>query len=759
MEKWLSEMLIGRGINTPEKAERYLHPTLDRLYDPFLMQDMEKAVQLIREALKKGERIQIYGDYDTDGVCSSSILMETLSEMGARVDFYIPNRSEGYGLNEEAVKKIAQDHQMLITVDCGISNHAEVALAKKLGMCVIVTDHHQLPEKPVPADAILNPLMGSYPFPRLCGAGVALKLTQALLGMEAVERRIDLAALATVADIVPLVDENRIIVRSGMKKMETGDRPGLKAMMDLARIEGEVNAGHLGFRLVPRINAGGRLEDASQCVHLLLSRDSAEIKLISEHLEENNRIRQQMQQEITEIALKQIAETVDFFDDRIIVVMGDNWNPGVIGLAAGRICEMYHYPTIVLSNQGDRAVGSCRSIPGVNIFEMLGKCRDLFQKFGGHEQAAGLTMDPALVGELRRRMNLVIRESCDITSYIPFKEYDVELDFDAIDLDFIERLKVMEPTGFANPAPVFLTRDAVVQSMARVGSDMSHLKLTLMQHDRLRGGIAFGKGQLAEQDIRSADLIYVPQRNEYRGRVTPQVMVQEIRDHEAAGSRKPLDVALSGVRMMDALAGLSEQPEMMPVKAGSMTLERLVRTPAPFGTLIIALSEGEARRISRETGLEVSLGRIPDPRPFSQILLMPSLEDLQDVWHRVVLAGSLPGLMEAVAARCPRAEAYALTTAGDASSVFRISEEEIRRLFVALRQSPGDTPESLAMRAGLSQIQTMLGLRVYEQAGLIALHEGGRAEMLPLRAPAPGQKKAYSLSDSRLYRYLRALDA
>ena len=272
--KWLSQLLWLRGIDTPEKARRFLAPELSQLHDPYLMQDMDKAVNLLKKAVRLEHPICIYGDYDVDGVCASSILYETLKGMGAKVRYYIPNRhGEGYGLNLDAVEAIARDTKLLLTVDCGITNIREVERAKALGLTVIVTDHHQLGEEKCPAHAVLNPLLGDYPFRRLCGAGVAFKLGMALIGLENMLPLLPLAALATVADIVPLVDENRVIVKFGLDRMPSDPRPGLRALLKDAGIEDSVTAGQAGFRLAPRLNAGGRLEDALQGVVLMTTQD------------------------------------------------------------------------------------------------------------------------------------------------------------------------------------------------------------------------------------------------------------------------------------------------------------------------------------------------------------------------------------------------------------------------------------------------------------------------------------------------------
>ena len=529
---WESELLRGRGIDTPEKAEKFLHPRMEDLRDPSLMPGMDSAVKLIRAAILRGDLILVYGDYDVDGVSAVTVLLETLIEEGAKASFRIPLRhSEGYGLNEQAVREIAAEYQMMITVDCGIANVKEVRLAKELGMTVIVTDHHEIPEELPPADAILDPLLG-YPFPRLCGAGVALKMTQAMQGMAGVEKRIEIAALATVADIVPLVDENRVIVREGMRRMENTRRPGLRALMENAKVTFPMRSDDIGFRLGPRINAAGRLEDAAQGVRMLMTADPAEGKRIADHLEENNRKRQENEQQILREAMESFPVQVNLRRDRVIILEGEEWNTGLIGLAAGKICEKYHHPTIVLSRQGDKAVGSCRSIPGVNIWEMLNLCGDLFLRFGGHEQAAGLTIPVEKIPELRERLNDAIRAKCDDRCFIPVKEYDSEMPLSQVTLETVEALEALEPTGCGNPAPVFLCRGAEVQEVRRVGKDRSHLKLSLLQGNALRDGIGFGLGDAADQGMSLVDALYSPGRNEFNGRVTAQMQVQAIRPAE-----------------------------------------------------------------------------------------------------------------------------------------------------------------------------------------------------------------------------------
>ena len=533
LPEWESELLWSRGIDTPEKAAKFLNPAPEDLHDPLLMQDMEKAVTLIRMAIRRGDSILVYGDYDVDGISAVAILTETLQEEGAEVSYRIPDRhSEGYGLNEKAVREIAGKYRMLITVDCGISNVREVRLAKELGMCVIVTDHHEIPEELPPADAVLNPLLGNYPFRRLCGAGVALKICQAMRGMESVMKKMEIAALATVADIVPLTDENRVIVREGMARMEYTDRPGLRALAENARISFPMHADDIAFRLGPRLNAAGRLEDASQGVRVLTTADPEEAREIAGHLEENNRRRQENEQQILREAMECFPRQVNLERDRVVILEGEGWNTGLIGLAAGKLCERLHHPVIVLSRQGENAAGSCRSIPGINIWQMLNLCGDLFIRFGGHEQAAGLTIPTGKIPELRTRLNEAVRTHCDDRCFLPVREYDSEIPLKEVTLKLIQDLEALEPTGFGNPAPVFLCRNAFVQEARKVGRDQSHLKLTLAEDGAVRDGIGFGLGREADRLNGCVDALFRPARNEFNGKVTVQLQVQALQPPE-----------------------------------------------------------------------------------------------------------------------------------------------------------------------------------------------------------------------------------
>ncbi len=753
---WLSALLRARGVDTAEKAERFLYPSVTHLHDPFLMQGMDKAVRLIREAVAGEQPIIVYGDYDVDGVCATSIMLETLRELGAAPDFRIPSRhGEGYGLNCDAVREMASTHRLLITVDCGITNHEEVKLAKMLGMTVIVTDHHQLTDMASPADAVLNPLLGAYPFRRLCGAGVALKLTQALLGMDAVMRRIDLAALATVADIVPLIDENRIIVREGLRLMADSQRPGLIALMQVSDVHPPVNSGHVGFRLAPRLNAGGRLEDASQGVLLLTAPDSETADPIAMHLEKANQQRQAIEQEITQRAISMIGECVDFRNDRVIMIMGEGWNPGVIGLAAGRICEKYHFPTIVLTkNEEGIAVGSCRSIPGVNIHGMLTTCKDLFMRFGGHEQAAGLTMQAEFLPELRRRLNLAINENCDLRCYIPQKEYDLTLRLREVDLDMIDRLDLLQPTGYGNPNPMFLTRDAHLQQAIRVGKTRAHLKLMLLDGQALRDGIAFGKGELADEGLERVDVLFTPERNEFRGRITPQLMVESLTPAEGTAPLPEEDTLFFG--LLQEMIALASNHKQIPVNVEDITstgCRKLMQ--AGRGVLLIGHEREAAVRMLSEVPADTAIGTVKDGRAFNTVLMNPDIDRLTDIWTDIVLLDGdvLPGEAAWVAEKCPRARLHAMKANPAMKTLLgqlAMDDDTLRTLYKRVRMGGTMAASRLAADTGLTGPQALTGLMAFHQVRLV------EASLNPyaVRVLPPERCR---MDDSPLVRYLRGM--
>ena len=756
---WLSEILYNRGVDTEQKAQRFLRPLLSDLHDPFQMQDMDCAVRLIRDAAKNGDRVVVYGDYDVDGVCATTIMLETLRDLGIDASYYIPSRhAEGYGLNRQAVSRLSGDFRLLITVDCGISSVEEVDLARQRGMRVIVTDHHQLPPDLPKADAVLNPLLGAYPFRRLCGAGVALKITQALLGMEGVLRRIDLAALATVADIVTLIDENRIIVAEGMKHMDAGERPGIRALCQCASVTLPMTSTQIAFRLAPRINAGGRMEDASQCVELLLTGDEETARRIAEHLEENNQRRRKEQDEITEQALGMVETCVDFYDDRAIVVMGDGWNRGVIGLVAGKICEKFHMPTIVLTREGADATGSCRSVPGVNIYDMLRKCEGDLHHFGGHEQAAGLTMPAEKVDAFRKHLNRAIQENCDAGCMIPVCEYDDVLPLSEVTLERCEALKILEPCGFGNPSPRFLIENAHVDMARPVGKDGQHLQLTLRQGTDYVKGIAFSQGAFAATGVVCVDAVACPGENEYHGYRSPQLQVESLqmaRSAEALPSEERFFLPwLQEIRTCVAKedAFRDSQPNVAACSV-NFVREQLL---AEGGVLLLAHTRKQAEFWLQAAEMDVGVGRIPNLRGFTSLAVSPPLESLPDVFHSVVFLDDtcLQERAGLIRTSCRRARLYCLEGIGSFWEYIHISRDAIGKVYQNLPlQEEG--LYAYCRRTQQSPMQALLVLAVLDEAGLVRVSEDGMHASRVILTQEEKEKKTHRPSNSALYQYIQ----
>lgn len=727
-----SRLLALRGMDTPEKARAFLQPDLNQLHDPYLMQDMDKAVALIRQAVSLRWPVVVYGDYDVDGVCATVLLMETLRALGADVRPYIPSRhEEGYGLHEQAVRLLSKECRLLITVDCGITGTEEVALAKELGMAVIITDHHQLGGEMPPADAVLNPLLGEYPFRRLCGAGVAFKLAQALCGLEGALPFIELAALATVADLVPLIEENRVLTAYGLTSMASTRCPGLKALMAVAGIEPEkagmkVRSGQVAFGLAPRLNAGGRLQSASLGAELLLTDDAARARELAEVLDRENALRQKMEADIFQKAVEQV-EKMDLMDTRALVVVGEGWNSGVIGLAASRLVEKYHYPTVVLAMQGETCVGSARSIPGVNIHAMLTVCRDLFSRFGGHEQAAGLTMKTEDVPAFQKRLSDAVRDNYDPEVFLPAKEYDLPLLLSQVDLEVTQTLESMQPTGFGNPEPVFLLKDAQAQDLRPVGREGAHLKLSLYQAGEAREAIAFRMGPMADRMPERVDVLFTPEANTWNGQTRVQCQVKAIVPaagstlHGMGAQEAFLQAAMQDIRALTA--NILKIPGNMET-SGRQALAHALK--GVQGTLILARTRETAQAVFREFGdrLDVAYSETSDPRCFHTLLIRPNVQALCGSWRYVVLADGeiLPGEAAWIGEKLEKAKIIVLEksqTLTDMTAELTPDQAELRNLYRALKTGCQGSLERLAASAGLTSFKALAGLMAFEELGLI----------------------------------------
>ncbi len=526
MPEPLFRLLCGRGIDSLDEASAFLSPSVDQLHDPMLLSCMGEALALIEAARRDGSAVCVYGDYDVDGVCATAILGIVLGKLGIQVKSYIPKRhDEGYGLNESAIREIAGWAGLLITVDCGVTAVEMVDLCGALGLKVIVTDHHQ-PGELLPDCPVVNPLLDGYPFPSLCGAGVAFKLALAL-DREQAMKVLDLACLATVADVVPLLGENRAIVHCGLERIKKQPRPGIAALAAAAGMKlDQLRASGIAFGLGPRLNAGGRLGDADRALRLLIAKDAREADALAQELEGENQMRREVEAKILADAHGQMAG-FPFADRRVIVLHGADWNVGVIGLAASRLAEKYHMPTVLLSGDGEEYSGSCRSIPGVDIHRALGACAALLTRFGGHKQAAGLTIPSANVEAFSEALDAFLHRNADPAAYVPREEYDLEMGLSELTEPLVHALSKLEPFGFGNPAPVMLS-EAKVESARAVGAEGAHLSLKLSDGGAQLGAIGFRMGAKTPRMEGWVRLLHQPKINEFNGRVSVQMELKAV---------------------------------------------------------------------------------------------------------------------------------------------------------------------------------------------------------------------------------------
>ncbi len=531
----LALLLAVRGVS-PETAPGYLSGGLSTLHDPFLMQDMDKAVERIRRAVENGEQITVYGDYDVDGISSVAMLLSYFRAEGASCTFYIPDREkEGYGVNEGAVRKIAESGtRLLITVDTGITACAETALATSLGMDVIITDHHSVGAELPKAVAVINPKRGDcpYPFKGLAGGGVAFKLLCALSGdtKKTVTEYCDIAALSTIADVVPLAGENRTITALGLRKMRKMPSVGLSALLDAAGIRAEeLTSYQVSFGIAPRLNAAGRMGSCIPAVRLLVTDSKTEAAEIAACLDGQNTARKNAGDTILSEALA-LIESGAYDDKKVIVLAHEGWHHGIIGIIASKITEQFWKPTILISKDGAEGKGSGRSIPGLNLFEALKSAAPHLSRYGGHALAAGLTVPTENIDALSDALCAYADTVLTEEDMLPSIDIDAPLDISLPLLNIARQLEVLEPFGADNAKPVFLLSDVTISSV-RTSKDNKHLFLRLMKNGSSVDCVAFGKGSLFETLSRgdTADVVGTLHINTYSGVPTPQIILQDIR--------------------------------------------------------------------------------------------------------------------------------------------------------------------------------------------------------------------------------------
>jgi len=545
ISKLLASLLIHRNISSPDSAKSFLSPRLGALRDPFLLKDMDRAVELIASFIAEKKRITIYGDYDADGLTATALLVNFFSRLDTPISFYIPHRlEEGYSLNEEAIRKIAADNPgLIITVDCGINSLPEIALAKRHGMEVIVTDHHQLPPEFEPICPTINPLRpdSSFPFRELSGVGLAFYLAIAIRshlreggffesrGEPDLKDYLDLVALGTVADIVPLIEENRILVKSGLKMLIDSRRSGIQALSKLCGIKKDqiMTTDDIAFRLAPRLNAMGRLGSATRAVHLLTTDNETEASLIATQMDALNAQRQAIESRIISESKQGIEKMGDLGGRRTIVLFDPRWHRGVVGIVASKIVEEYCRPTLILNLEGDLLKGSGRSIDGFDLYQALSDLSGLLKQFGGHDHAAGVTLESQKIGEFCDRFEEIASKRIDLKDMTPRIEVDARVGLESINPQILKEIELLLPFGHKNPQPIFWAGPSKVISSRVVGKD--HLKLKIREKGITLDCIAFGKGEFHPLEGKSVDILFHVGTNTWQGVESIQLVIVDLR--------------------------------------------------------------------------------------------------------------------------------------------------------------------------------------------------------------------------------------
>lgn len=749
IEPLLAQLLIIRGISEKEQAEAFLHGGTDRIHDPFLLDGMDKAVSRIRRALEAGEKIRVYGDYDADGVSSTSLMVHLLKQLQADFDYYIPHRvHEGYGLNKAALATASElGIQLIITVDTGISAVEEIAYANQLGIDIIVTDHHEPPAQLPEAYALINPKKPGcpYPFKQLAGVGVALKLAEALLGRWP-EELLEFAAIGTVADLMPLLDENRVIVKQGVKRMRTTSNQGLKKLLEVSSIKPQdVNSTHIGFALAPRINASGRLHKADDAVRLLITDDVREADHLAFELDQLNKERQRLVDEMTKQAMSMMEEKKAAGGDlnKVIVLAHEDWNVGVIGIVASKLVDRYYRPTLILGidKETGMAKGSARSISGFDLYQALTHCEDLMKHFGGHQAAAGMTVDREHLPELERRLNVLAEEWLTVEDLVPLLQADLTCSLEDIGLNTIQQLEQLGPFGMGNPTPKFVLSNIRYQELRTIGKEHQHIKLTLQQSQAEAAAtldaVGFNKGTIVPwiSSTAALDVLGELSVNEWNGVRKPQLMIQDLRiphiqlfDWRGASKLEHKLRELTDRVAGAYTAGGSGSPALLTFQPGHKELLLKFQDTLPIW--------------------QVDSSATVNCVPLNSAALQQPLEDVHDL-ILYDLPSDLALLSEAVLGARSVQRFYAVFEGGDGNTGTLPSRDMFKTVYAAVQQQssrclPNEAfIQVLSRRSGLAQTLIQFVLDVFVELGLIRLTEAGY-----MPAVNPGKKE---LSLSVLY--------
>ncbi len=730
----VAELLCRRGVDTPEAARDFLHPDISQMHNPLRLPDMEAAVARVRQALERKEKISVFCDYDADGICGGSALYRHLRSMGADADICAPNRHlEGYGLSTDAVRRIAASATtLIITVDCGITNLTEVELAKSLGVDVIITDHHECGEKLPDTPWIVNPKRpdSAYPFSYLAGCGVAFKLICALSSLKDALQYADLVAIGTITDIVPLLDENRVLAHLGLKRLREEPSPGVAALAAAANISlKDIGSQGVSFGLGPRINAAGRMDTAQDAILLFCAvKPSPGLDHPAKHICELNERRKKEVEDITAAAECRIMEAGYYLEPAIVLADMD-WNPGVIGIAAARVAERFTRPCVLLGGAEGRLTGSARSAGGINIYEALAAFSDRFEKFGGHAQAAGLTMRSDGVEALRTDVCAYISAHYGEDAFAVEKLFDMELPVREITRRLIEDMDRLEPFGACNEKPALLVRGASVRDAKYVGKNgLAHLKFSMRQGGAAIDAVRFfhKASQTFISDL--CDFLCEPGINDFTGR--PQLVVRELEvkfDDALLQGYMAANRALYAQQFLDETAAMTA-PERGEAEFTARLEEELAKSR--FSLCVEARTEPAIKRLLRiRSGYDaLESGRLClyDPLVFSldNCVAPKAPAGFDRVLH--IGAGEGSALWDEALREEYRTHAAA----------FYLEREALltayRKLYAASRNANVESPEK---QMGLNCEQTAFALRVLTELRLIEKGKGGRIQAIPHSGP------------------------
>lgn len=690
----LGQILWHRGIQTQELLEKFLYPTVENLHDPFLIFEMDKAVERIQLAVEQGEKILVYGDYDADGITSTTVMKEAIELIGGEIEFFLPNRfTHGYGPNKTIFEeKIKAGVQLIITVDNGVAGHEALQYAFDQGIDVIVTDHHELPEALPKAYAIIHPKHpnGSYPFGDLAGVGVAFKVATALLG-ELPAEFLDLVCIGTIADLVSLTDENRILVKIGLDIIRTSERVGLDYLIQLSDLKKDaINEENIGFSIAPRLNALGRLGDASPGVELLSTFDEEEAQEIAKQINQQNEQRKEIVEKITKEAFQMLHS-----EDNVHILAKENWHEGVLGIVAGRIMQETGKPTIVLTidSKKQTAKGSGRSVSALNLYDCLAEVRELFVHFGGHHMAAGMTLPTESISKLKEH----------ITNYIKQNNIDLsqgqELIIDEIikakdaTLPFIQQLKVLAPYGTDNVIPTFLFKEVETKQVKQIGADKTHLKFQLEQEGILLDCIAFQMGnQAGELSHGMIDVSGQLGINEWNGNKKAQLMVN--------------DFSVEGKQLFDL--------------RGKASIQKKIQIPREETMYIYFSKENEALLKEKNidslffSSQEEVLNEIKN-KHIQQLVFVDCPED-QELIRNIVLSGNIQRVYLIVISQ---EEAF-LTGVGSREQFARLYKFVMEQKQVDVRYKLGDIAKYLEIQEKL----LIFMIKVFFDLGFVTIENG-----------------------------------